>query len=100
MPELCLNLLCPASLEEKLLDLLLMHRGLDVFTSTRTAAHGLDFGALSANEQVLGRAHAIHVQVLLPERQRDALLDAVRREFGGAGLRYWIGPVTDAGDIA
>jgi len=99
MPELCLSLLCPASLEEKLLDLLLLHADLDVFTSTRTAAHGLAFGALSANEQVIGRALATHVQVLMRESQRDAVLETVRREFAGAGLRYWISPITDAGDI-
>ena len=99
MPELCLSLLCPASLEEKLLDLLLLHADLDVFTSTRTAAHGLSFGALSANEQVIGRALATHVQVLMRESQRDAVLETVRREFAGAGLRYWISPVADAGDI-
>lgn len=100
MPELCLYLLCPANLEEKLLDVLLMHPDLAVFTSTRTAAHGLAFGALSANEQVLGRALATEVQVLMRESDRDALLDAVRREFSGAGLRYWVSPVMDAGEIA
>ena len=99
MPELCLSLLCPASLEEKLLDLLLLHADLDVFTSTRTAAHGLPFGALGANEQVIGRALATHVQVLMRKSQRDAVLETVRREFAGAGLRYWISPITDAGDI-
>ena len=100
MTELCLYLLCPASLEEKLLDLLLMHPDLAVFTSTRTAAHGLAFGALSANEQVLGRALATQVQVLMAESQKDALLEALRRDFAGAGLRYWISPVMEAGDIA
>lgn len=99
MPELCLNLLCPAGLEEKLLDLLLLHPDLDVFTSTRTGAHGLAFGNLSASEQVLGRALATHVQVLMGQSQRNAVLDAVRREFAGAGLRYWISPVAEAGDI-
>lgn len=99
MPELCLYLICPASLEEKLLDLLLMHADLAVFTSTPTAAHGLAFGALSANEQVIGRALATEVQVLIRESDKDALLETVRREFAGAGLRYWISPVTEAGDI-
>lgn len=100
MPELCLYLLCPASLEEQMLDLLLMHPDLALFTSTRTAAHGLAFGALSANEQVLGRALATEIQVLLRASDKDALLEAVRREFAGAGLRYWITPVTQAGDLA
>ena len=100
MPELCLHLLCPVSLEEKLLDLILMHPDLAVFTSTRTAAHGLAFGALSANDQVMGRARATEVQVLVRESSRDALLEAVRQEFAGAGLRYWITPVTQAGELA
>lgn len=100
MPELCLYLLCPVSLEEKLLDLLLMHPDLAVFTSTRTAAHGLAFGALSANEQVMGRALATEVQVLVRESDKDSLLEAVRREFAGTGLRYWMSPVTHAGEIA
>lgn len=100
MTDLCLYLLCPASLEEKLLDLLLMHPDLAVFTSTRTAAHGLAFGALSANEQVLGRALATQVQVLMAASQRDAVLEALRQEFAGAGLRYWISPVAHAGEIA
>ena len=99
MPELCLYLLCPASLEEKLLDLLLMHPDFAVFTSTRTAAHGFANDALSTSEQVLGRALAIEVQVLMRETDKDAFLDALRREFAGAGLRYWISPVTDAGEI-
>lgn len=100
MPELCLTLLCPASLEEKLLDLLLMQPDLAVFTSTRSAVHGLAFGGLSTNEQVLGRALATQVQVLMPESRRSAVLEAVRRDFAGAGLRYWITPVTLSGEIA
>jgi hypothetical protein len=100
MTDLCLYLLCPANLEEKLLDLLLMRPDLAVFTSTRTAAHGLAFGALSANEQVLGRALATQVQVLMAESQKEALLEALRRDFAGTGLRYWISPVMEAGDIA
>jgi len=100
MPELCLYLLCPASLEEKVLDLLLMHPDLAVFTSTRTAAHGLGLGELSAHEQVLGRALATEIQVLVRAGDKDALLEAVRGEFAGAGLRYWIIPLTQAGEIA
>lgn len=100
MAELCLHLLCPASLEEKVLDLLLMHPDLVLFTSTRTAAHDGAFGELSANEQVLGRALATEIQVLLRAGGKAPLLEAVRKELAGAGLRYWIVPVTEAGDIA
>ena len=65
MVELCLTLLCPPALEEKLLDLLLLAPEAAVFTSAPTAAHGLAFGRLSATEQVLGRALATQIQVLL-----------------------------------
>lgn len=100
MPELCLCLLCPANLEERILDLLLMRPDLALFTSTRTAVHGTGFGELTANDQVLGRALATEIQVLVRGADKDALLEAVRLEFSGAGLRYWITPVTQAGDIA
>ena len=57
MSELCLTLLCPPAIEEKLLDLLLMSPNIaTVFTSTPTAAHGLAHENLDQTEQVLGRA--------------------------------------------
>jgi len=99
MIEFCLTLLCPPALEEKLLDLLLMSPEAVVFTSASVAAHGLAFGRLSASEQVLGRAHATQVQVLLERAQKDAVLAAVRAQFSGAGLRFWLTPVSEAGAI-
>ena len=41
MSELCLTLLCPPAIEEKLLDLLLLSPNATVFTSAPIAAHGL-----------------------------------------------------------
>ncbi len=99
MVELCLTLLCPPALEEKLLDLLLMSPEATVFTSAPVAAHGLAFGRLSASEQVLGRAQATQVQVLLAEAHKDAVLAAVQMQFSGTGLRYWLTPVSEAGAI-
>lgn len=99
MSELCLTLLCPPALEEKLLDLLLMSPEATVFTSAPIAAHGLAFGRLSASEQVLGRAKATQVQVLLALAHKDALLAAVQMQFSGTGLRYWLTPVAEEGAI-
>lgn len=100
MPELCLTLLCPTTLEEKLLDALLMTPEIAVFTSTPTAAHGLAGGRLSAAEQVLGRALVTQVQALLMLENRETVLSALREQFAGTGLRYWITPVITAGEIA
>lgn len=100
MSELCLTLLCPPALEEKLLDLLLMAPEVSLFTSTQVAAHGLSFGALSAGEQVMGRAKATQLQVLLEASQKVALLQALQTQFGGAGLRYWFASITEMGSIS
>jgi len=90
MSELCLNILCPLAVEEKLLDLLLMSPNAEIFTSAPTAAHGLAFGILSQSEQVLGRMQATQIQVVLSEADKEALLKIIQQQFAGVGLRYWI----------
>ena len=100
MSELCLTLLCPPAIEEKLLDLLLMSPNAAVFTSAPTAAHGLEHGNLSQTEQVLGRAHAAQIQVVFAAADKTALFEQIHKEFAGTGLRYWVTTVVEAGEIA
>ncbi|ACV37868.1 conserved hypothetical protein (plasmid) [Candidatus Accumulibacter phosphatis clade IIA str. UW-1] len=100
MSELCLTLVCPPEVEEKLLDLLLLWPGATIFTSTATAAHGLAHESLDQTEQVLGRARATEVQVICAAAGQAALLAALRQQFSGVGLRYWVTPVVEAGEIA
>ncbi len=100
MSDLCLTLLCPPAVEEKLLDLLLMSPNANVFTSAPTAAHGMAFNHLNQTEQVLGRGFATQVQVIMASADKDALLTAIQSQLAGAGVRYWITPVLEAGDIA
>ncbi len=99
MSEICVTLLCPPAIEEKLLDLLLMSSATMVFTSTSTAAHGLAHEHLNQMEQVLGRAQAVQVQVVVAAGHRAPMLDALRRQFANTGLRYWVTPVLDAGEF-
>lgn len=100
MSELCLTLICPPAVEEKLLDLLLLSPEVTFFTSTATAAHGTAHDDLDQTEQVLGRARATGIQVILDATDQAALLAAIRQQFAGAGLRYWLTPVAEAGEIA
>lgn len=100
MNDCCVTLLCPPVDEEKLLDLLLMSAHSAIFTSAPTAAHGVSAGRLSASEQVLGRARATQVQVLLSIRAKDELLAKVREQFKGAGVRYWVTPILEMGTVA
>jgi hypothetical protein len=100
MSDLCITLLCPRAVEEKLLDLLLMSPNMTVFTSTATSAHGLAHEALGQMEQVMGRAHAANIQAIFSAADKMALLEVLRQQFAGAGLRYWVMPVIEAGEIA
>ena len=99
MFELCLTMLCPPALEEKLLDLLLIAPEAAVFTSTPTSEHGLSFGRLSPIEQVLGRSLATQIQVLLTATDKQIVLDAVQQQFSGAGLRFWVTPIIESGEL-
>jgi len=100
MSELCLTLICPPAVEEKLLDLLLLSPDVTFFTSTATAAHGMAHEDLDQTEQVLGRARATEIQVIFAAADKAALLDAIRQQFSGAGLRYWVTTVAETGEIA
>ena len=100
MVDFSLTLLCPPTLEEKLLDALLMLPQVEIFTSTPTAAHGLTPNRLSSSEQVLGRALVTQVQMLLAAPDKDLVLEMLQREFKGAGIRYWITPIRQEGKIA
>ncbi|MHB8938626.1 MAG: DUF3240 family protein [Thiobacillus sp.] len=100
MSELCLTLICPPAVEEKLLDLLLLSPNVTFFTSTATAAHGMAHEDLDQTEQVLGRARATKIQVIFAAADKAALLDAIRQQFSGAGLRYWVTTVAETGEIA
>lgn len=100
MSELCLTLLCPPALEERVLDALLMTPEIAVFTSAPAAAHGLGHARLNANEQVLGLAVMTQVQALLTEADRAGVLAALKAGFAGSGLRYWLTPVVEAGEFA
>ena len=100
MSELCLTLLCPPAVEERLLDLLLLSPHAAMFTSTAIAVHDIRFGALSQMEQVLGQAHATQIQVLCSAEDKAALLEQVGAQFIGAGLRYWVTPLIEMGEFA
>ena len=99
MPKLCITLLCPPAMEEKLLDLLLMSPDVEIFTSTATAAHGLSVGNLSQAEQVLGRALTTQIQAIFRAEDKTGLLETLHQKFAGSGLRYWLTTVLEAGEI-
>lgn len=100
MSLVCLSLLGAPALEEKLLDQLLQSPHDLTFTSQSCASHGgHSHDGLDVSEQVMGRGRAVLVQVLVPEAVARHLLADLKALFHGAGLRYWLTPVLEEGDL-
>ncbi|WP_423459497.1 DUF3240 family protein [Ottowia sp. VDI28] len=99
MSELCLTVLCPPEVEEKLLDALLANVTDRIFTTTPTFSHGMAHGLLDKSEQVMGRSHAIQLQILTGPAELTELLETLRVDFAGTGLRYWTVPLSHVGEI-
>ncbi len=99
MSDYSLSILCPPSVEERLLDALMVIDGIDVFTTTPTYLHGLQQRA-TAMEQVTGRRRATLIYVLVSQPVLERVRESLRRDFVGAGLRYWIAPLMDVQELA
>lgn len=99
MNDVCLYILCPPSVEENLLDLLLVMPDEVVFTRQIVAAHGVAFGELSQSEQVLGRASAVEIKVLCTQVLLDEIIGMLGQRFQAVGLRYWTLAIQEAGEI-
>ena len=100
MADYCLTLICPPTVEEKLLDLLLANAGSEVFTSTHTHSHDAGQHRLSATEQGMGLSHTVQVNVLLTNDELAQLRELLQREFAGTGVRYWATPLAFDGEFA
>ncbi|MGJ7579813.1 DUF3240 family protein [Variovorax sp. RHLX14] len=99
MTKVHLHLICPSRAEEKLLDVLLISAGDQVFTSVHVFEHGIASESLNAEEQVMGRRRAVHLQLCLDEDAATSILESIQRELRGSGLRYWATPVAFEGEI-
>lgn len=100
MTELCLTLVCPPALEERLGDFLLVECGRHVFSSQAVAFHGHAAEAFGIEEQVLGRLHRIQFQIFLEPDAVDRLLERLHGGAVGTPIHYWITPLTTRGTIA
>lgn len=89
MADLCLTIVFPPSVEEKLLDALLETPGAEVFTSAQVHCHGSGHGPTSAAEQVMGRRRGVQVQVVLATEALDRVVALLNTDFRGTSIRYW-----------
>ena len=89
----------PPSLEEIMVDSLLMLEAEHGFSSFPVYAHHHDNKGLSLAEQVTGRQKRTRFQMYVPVQELPALLAQLRNEFAGSGIQYWVLPVIENGVI-
>ena len=97
--EYLVTLNVPTGLEEVIVDCLLTFESEHGFSSYPVYAHDHRNEGLSLAEQVAGRQKRLRFQMYVDENALQSLLDRLRNEFSGAGIRYWVLPVVDNGII-
>ena len=97
--EYLVTLNIPPSLEELMVDSLLMFEEDHGFSSFPVNAHHHINKGLSLAEQVTGRQKRIRFQMYVPVGELPALLEQIRQEFSGSGIQYWVLPVIENGVI-
>lgn len=89
----------PPGLEEETVDCLLMLESEYGFSSFPVNSHDHKNEGLSLVEQVSGRQKKIRFQMYVPEDGLAQLLDQLKDEFSGSGIKYWVLPVIENGII-
>jgi len=89
----------PPSLESPLVDWLLLQDGGTGFSSIPVHGHSTHHDHLSIAEQVSGRQRRLQFQVQIEGERLEGLLEALRSEFAGADLHYWVVPVLAGGHL-
>lgn len=97
--EYLVTLNVPPSLEESVVDCLLMLESEHGFSSFPVNSHDHRNEGLSLAEQVTGQQKKIRFQMYVPEQGLATLLAQLRTEFSGSGINYWVLPVIENGII-
>ncbi|PPD19076.1 MAG: hypothetical protein CTY18_06560 [Methylomonas sp.] len=97
--EYLVTLNVPASLEEAMVDCLLVFESEHGFSSFQVNAHDHKNVGLSLLEQVSGRQKKIRFQIYVPETGLAPFLAELKQRFTGANINYWVLPVFEHGVI-
>ncbi|MCX7097044.1 MAG: DUF3240 family protein [Methylococcales bacterium] len=97
--EYLVTLNIPPSLEEMMVDSLLLLEAEHGFSSFQVNAHHHENQGLSLAEQVTGRQKRIRFQMYVPADELPSLLTQLRKDFTGSGIQYWVLPVIENGVI-
>jgi len=93
-----LTVIAPPSMEEEIIDWLLIQPNISGFTSQAANGHGSGH-VMSLAEQVTGRRRQITFWVELEKKRADAIIIDLKQHFSGSGLHYWLLPMSESGSI-
>jgi hypothetical protein len=100
-PRVCLTVLVPETLEERVVDWLLTHPDWQVeFSVHRVAARGPLVHLALDDERVQGFAQRVELKLIIERGQLPALLAEVQSLLAGLEGGYWVLPVECFGDFA
>ncbi|MCF6203205.1 MAG: DUF3240 family protein [Methylococcaceae bacterium] len=97
--EFMFTLNAPTSLEESIVDCLLIFEAEHGFETTSINAHDHRNEGLSLAEQVTGRERKIRFQMTLKKQNLAKLINRLKADFSGSGINYWVTPIVDKGFI-
>lgn len=99
MSECLLVIVATPANEESLVDWLLERSEISGFSTMRIDGHGSRHSDLTLAEQVTGRQRKVMFHVHADCEKVRGLLDALKTEYRGDGLHYWLMPLLEAGQI-
>lgn len=95
--EFLVTLNVPPSLEEMVVDCLLLLESEQGFNSFMVNAHHHENKGLSLAEQVSGRQKRVGFQIYVQEVVLTKLLAQLQQAFANSGIHYWVVPVVEYG---
>lgn len=93
-PQVCLTVLVPASLEDRVVDWLLTHADWQIEFSVHGVAARGPLVHLGLNEELVqGFAQRVEFKLIIARARLDALLQEINALLAGADGGYWVLPV-------
>ena len=87
----------PPTLEEMMVDCLLMFENEKGFSSLPVFAHHHENKGLSLAEQVTGRQKRLQFQLHVNAQDLEKLRARLREDFTGSDIQYWVTPILNQG---
>jgi hypothetical protein len=99
MSDVLLHLIVPTSVADALAEWLLEREDVPGFSSLPISGHGSSEHSMTLAEQVAGRTRRAMFLLEMPQPVAEQVLSALRCDFAGTGLHWWMSPVLAAGRL-